>query len=118
MLDWHADRNPTVDYKISLRLVEPSGNIRAQVDEYPIGALLPPTTWKLGDRKPGHLSLGLPADLLSGRYSVQLALYDPNTLAPVPHTSDSGQPATIEAVVLAFLHVDDTYELFPVGSAE
>jgi hypothetical protein len=51
----------------------------AQRDEFPIGALLPPTTWNAGDVKPGFMALPLPADLPPGDYRVVVGVYDPTT---------------------------------------
>ena len=65
-LDWLAERKPTVDYRVTLRLLDPSGRVVAQRDEYPIGQLLPPTTWSQGDAKPGYMALPLPPHLPTG----------------------------------------------------
>ncbi len=88
-LDWLAERKPTVDYRISLRLLDPSGQVVAQRDEYPIGQLLPPTTWNQGDTKPGYMALPIPPDLPTGTYQVTVEVYDPATQAPY------GTPVTI-----------------------
>ena len=61
-LDWLAERKPTVDYRVTLRLLDPSGQVAAQRDEYPIGQLLPPTAWKQGDAKPGYMALPVPPE--------------------------------------------------------
>ena len=75
-LDWLAERKPTRDYRVTLRLIDNDGAIVAQRDEFPIGALLPPTTWNAGDAKPGYMALPLPADLLPGDYRVVVGVYD------------------------------------------
>lgn len=78
-LDWLAERRPTRDYRVTLRMVDDRGAVVAQRDEFPIGALLPPTTWRAGDVKPGYMALPLPADLPPGDYRVVVGVYDPAT---------------------------------------
>ena len=78
-LDWLATRKPALDYRVTLRLVDNDGAVVAQRDEFPIGALLPPTTWNAGDAKPGYFALPLPPDLPPGRYRVIVGVYDPAT---------------------------------------
>ncbi|MFN8465220.1 MAG: hypothetical protein U0X20_06695, partial [Caldilineaceae bacterium] len=80
-LDWLAERKPSVDYRVTLRLLDPSGKVAAQRDEYPIGQLLPPTTWKQGDAKPGYMALPVPPNLPAGKYQVTVGVYDPATEA-------------------------------------
>ncbi len=82
-LDWLAERKPTRDYRVTLRLIDNDGAVVAQRDEFPIGALLPPTTWNAGDVKPGFMALPLPAELPPGDYRVVVGVYDPATGAPV-----------------------------------
>jgi mannosyltransferase len=82
-LDWLAERKPTRDYRVTLRLIDNDGAVVAQRDEFPIGALLPPTTWHAGDAKPGYMALPLPADLPPGDYRLLVGVYDPDTGAPV-----------------------------------
>lgn len=78
-LDWLAERKPTVDYRVSLRLLDASGQVIAQRDEYPIGQLLPPTTWNQDDAKPGYVALPIPPNLAPGPYQVTVDVYDPAT---------------------------------------
>ncbi|MFN8468453.1 MAG: glycosyltransferase family 39 protein [Caldilineaceae bacterium] len=79
-LDWLAEHKPTVDYRVTLRLLDSSGQVVAQRDEYPIGQLLPPTTWNQGDAKPGYMALPTP-NLPAGAYQVTVDAYDPTTEA-------------------------------------
>jgi hypothetical protein len=111
-LDWLAERAPGLDYKVSLRLLAPDGRSVAQADEFPIGTLLPPTTWGSGERKPGYLALALPnqADLRPGAYPLVVSLYGPASLATVPAVMPGGAAAP-DPTVLAVLVVDDTMQL-------
>ncbi len=81
-LDWLAEQQPTVDYRVTLRLIDDAGTIVAQRDDFPIGTLLPPTTWQDGDAKPGYMALPLPPDLTPGTYRVVVGVYNPDTGAP------------------------------------
>ncbi len=112
-LGWQALAQPSVDAKVSLRVVDSAGQAVAQHDDFPIGDLLPPTTWAAGDRKPGYAALALPTDLPPGDYAVTVHLYDPATLAPVPllPAAETGPAAT--PLVLANLRVDDRMVLLP-----
>jgi 4-amino-4-deoxy-L-arabinose transferase-like glycosyltransferase len=113
-LDWHAQQKPTVDYKVSLRLVDADGGIIDEANDFPIGPLLPPTTWHTGDAKPGFFVLRLPAELPAGSYALQLSLYDANSLMPSLHTPLKGETragATTEPLILAEVQVGDTMGL-------
>ncbi len=113
-MNWHAVAKPSIDYKVTVRLVPAVSHdvVLAQHDQFPIGTLLPPTTWAAGDRKPGYIALHLPPDLAPGRYALDVALYDAATLAPVSGTHE-GTP-TAPLLVLANVTVDDTISLGPV----
>lgn len=82
-LDWLAEQKPTVDFRVTLRLLDESGNVVVQRDEFPIGTLLPPTTWNAGDAKPGYMVLPLPETLPAGEYTVTVGVYNPVTGAQV-----------------------------------
>jgi hypothetical protein len=85
-LDWLAERKPSIDYRVTLRLLDEDGQTVAQRDDFPIGPLLPPTTWNVGDVKPGYMALPLPADLAmtareaaSNGYQLTVNVYDPES---------------------------------------
>jgi len=67
----------------------------SQQDDFPIGPLLPPTTWAAGDAKPGYMVLTLPPKPPngSGRYTVVVGLYDPVTQQPITHSDGVGSPS-------------------------
>jgi hypothetical protein len=119
-LDWHAQQKPSADYKVSLRLLGEDSNVLDEANDFPIGPLLPPSTWNADDRKPGYFVLKLPDALPAGRYPIQVSLYDANTLAPTSSTPLSDPPSTdaqtTQPLTLAELHVGDTMELLsPTG---
>jgi hypothetical protein len=75
-LDWLAERKPSLDYRVTLRLEDANGRVVVQRDDLPIGPLLPTTTWNEGDAKPGYMALPLPPDLPPGEYKVTVGVYD------------------------------------------
>ena len=88
-LDWLAKVKPSVDYAVTLRLIDASGGQggpRVQADGMPIGPLLPTTAWGPGDRKPGYMTLTIPPGLAPGDYRVVLGVYDPRSGAPYSPT--------------------------------
>lgn len=76
-LDWYAESQPSIDYRVTVRLVDAAGNTVSQHDGFPIGDLLPPVIWQAGDRKPGYVALPIPQG--AGGLRVLLGVYDPNT---------------------------------------
>lgn len=115
-LQWQAKVPPRADYRVTLRLLDQSGATISQRDNYPIGPLLPPTTWQAGDEKPGFMALPLPAGLAQGRYQVTVNLYDPADGAPIPHTTagpaDKEPPAADTAAIMpAIITVGESIEV-------
>ena len=103
-LTWRVAQKPTVDYKITLRLRDMSGADIVQRDDYPIGPLLPPTTWHPGDTKPGYRTLPLPAE---GNYQLVVGAYDPTNGVAIPYTTaDQSQGEVTEFFILAHLQID------------
>jgi mannosyltransferase len=93
-LGWFAEQRPEIDYRVTLRLLDADGVTVSQQDEYPIGPLLPPSTWQAGDAKPGYMVLALPADLDTGRYAIVVGLYDPASLELLAHSDQEGSSST------------------------
>jgi len=93
-LDWLAKVKPSVDYVVTLRLIDESGGPgapRVQADSMPIGPLLPTTAWGPGDRKPGYMTLTIPSGLPPGDYHVVLGVYDPRSGVPYPPTGATAE---------------------------
>ncbi len=118
-LDWHARQTPSIDYKVALRLVAPDGSVVDEWNDFPIGPLLPPSTWNAQDRKPGYMALRLPAGIEAGRYSLQVSVYDPATLTPSAYVT-ADQPGTTApftlGTVVSHAQGDDT--MHPIISFE
>ena len=82
-LDWLANQKPTIDYRVTVRMLDNAGAVIAQRDDFPIGNLLPPTTWNAGDAKPGYIALPLPDQMPAGDYKFVVGVYDPRTGVPI-----------------------------------
>jgi uncharacterized membrane protein len=92
LLQWTADQPPQTDFTVFLHLLAPAGHRVAQSDAYPTW-LTPQPTSHWSPHQPvldSHL-LSLPADLPPDTYTLQLGLYDIQTLErlPLPDGSDA-----------------------------
>jgi mannosyltransferase len=101
---WHAYTEPNADYKVTLRLLGPDGAVVSQSDRFPIGPLLPPTTWNAGDEKPGYMVLEIPQTAAPGEYDLAIGLYDPASLQLMPFSGALMQFADL--VKLASVKID------------
>jgi 4-amino-4-deoxy-L-arabinose transferase-like glycosyltransferase len=108
-LTWLAQSKPIIDYRVTLRLLDDAGAVVSQRDSFPIGPLLPPSTWNAGDAKPGYLALPLPTTTAPGTYQLAVNLYDPATLAPIRYERLS-ESATDAPLIVAKLTIHDTIE--------
>jgi 4-amino-4-deoxy-L-arabinose transferase-like glycosyltransferase len=73
---------PLPDYKFSLRLLTPDGQVMIADDYLPQNWFAPTSQWAVGEAV-DQRALLLPADLPSGVYLVTLRLYDPTNGVPV-----------------------------------
>ncbi len=96
---WSAATPPTVDYKLSLKLWQPTGELAAQgQDVWAGGNLYRSTAWEIGQPVYQPTSLHLPPDLPPGRYWLNVELYHPQTIAPLPRTDGADAVVTLGAV--------------------
>lgn len=73
-LDWQANADITIDYKISVRLTNPAGNlIWAQADDAPAKST---STWRTGDTVRDYRAIAIPPGTPPGDYGVQVVVYD------------------------------------------
>jgi hypothetical protein len=88
---WSAVAPPGVDYKMSLKLWTPQSQLAAQgQDEWPVGGLYRATDWPLEQPVYHPTQLTLPPALSPGEYWLDVELYHPETIAPLPRR-DTGQ---------------------------
>lgn len=96
---WQATAPPGVDYKMSLKLWTPAGELAAQSrDEWPVGNLYRATAWPVGQAVYHPVQLTLPADLPPGQYWLNVELYHPDTLQPLARL-DGHDPVVTLGVV-------------------
>lgn len=82
---WAATAPPAADYKMSLKLWRPDGALAAQGhDTWPAGSLYRATAWPLNQPVYQPADLPLPADLPPGQYWLNVELYHPDTIQPLP----------------------------------
>jgi hypothetical protein len=98
---WAVTAPPGAAYKMSLKLWTPAGQLAAQgQDTWPVGSLYRATNWP--PHRPVYQPVGLPlpAGLPPGEYWLNVELYHPNTVQPLPRL-DFDQPAvTLGQVVV------------------
>jgi hypothetical protein len=110
VLWWQADLPPdqrvSTPYAVSLKLWAmpgPAGpsqpTLAAQQDEWPLGSLLFTPAWPAAHPIRHPMRLWLPADLPPGQYSLDVDMYDPSTVQPLPRRD--GQGHTVHLGVVA-----------------
>lgn len=97
---WAATAPPAADYKMSLKLWRPDGVLAAQgQDTWPAGSLYRATAWPLNQPIYQPAALPLPADLPPGQYWLNVELYHPETVQPLPLFSGEAA-ATLGPVII------------------
>ncbi len=98
---WQANRRPTVDYKMSLKLWSSTGQLAAQgQDTWPAGTLYRATAWRPGQPVYQAAALTLPESLPPGQYWLNVELYHPDTGQPLPRLDGADPVVTLGPVVV------------------
>ena len=79
-LFWRKLSEQTIDYKVTLRLLNQEDQIVVQYDDWPYGGFFLPSAWPVGVLLPERLSIPLAMELPAGEYRLVLGIYDPQTL--------------------------------------
>ncbi len=96
---WQATASPKVDYKISLKLWKPTGELAAQgQDSWAGGTLYRSTAWRIGTAVYQPAALTLPPDLSPGQYWLNVELYHPDTIAPLGRLDGTAPVVTLGVV--------------------
>jgi mannosyltransferase len=95
-LVWHALTTFDDNDHAVLTLVDPTGQIRSQVDRIPISPWYLPKNWQPGEYLTDRYDVGIPLGLPPGTYSVKLKLYEPATGNSLP--VGGGEEATLTTV--------------------
>jgi 4-amino-4-deoxy-L-arabinose transferase-like glycosyltransferase len=93
-LTWQTETPLTLDYQLSLRLVNNRGDIFAQGDWPPLAAHRPTSSWLPNQPVADRRSLWLPVDTPPGNYLLQLVIYNPISGEAL------GQPVTIPNILI------------------
>ncbi|MGA9349049.1 MAG: hypothetical protein WBW48_09630 [Anaerolineae bacterium] len=83
-LYWQAATPTQSEAKVFLHLYDANGNLGPQSDGWAFHSTRPPYTWYPGEVVLDPRPLALPADLLPGRYSLEVGLYNPDGLVRLP----------------------------------
>jgi hypothetical protein len=103
-LGWMATSPPGLDYKMSLKLWTETGKLAASGhDEWPAGTLYRATDWPIGQTIYHPAQLTLPPDLPLGRYWLNVELYHPDTIQPLPRLDGVDPVVTLGPVVVEWL---------------
>ena len=75
-LVWQTKTKVRRPFTVFNHLVNESGELVAQQDNWPVNGQWPPNCWKPGESIPDSYSITLPPDLQSGEYFLHTGLYD------------------------------------------
>jgi hypothetical protein len=91
-------------YAVSLKLwgTAEGGDayLAAQQDEWPLGGLLLSPDWPPEQPMRHPMRLLLPADLPPGKYQIEVEMYDPATVQPVPRRDGQGHTVSLGSVTV------------------
>jgi hypothetical protein len=96
---WQAEAEMATNYTVFAQLLNPSGQVVAQVDTQPQDGAAPTTTWLPGEIIADDISLTLPPDLPPGDYRLITGLYDAASGARLP-VSGGGDFVELRQVTL------------------
>ncbi len=85
-LFWRTEAEMDIAYTVFVQLLNPAGQVVAQVDQQPLAGAAPTTTWLPGEVLTDAYTLTLPAEMPPGLYRVIAGLYDPATGQRLPVT--------------------------------
>ncbi len=83
-LFWRTLQPVDGDYQVFVHFLDWNDDKIAQRDGQPVQWMRPTSTWQLGERITDHYAMLLPDDLPSGRYRINVGLYDPVTGQRLP----------------------------------
>ncbi len=81
-LVWQATASPAEDYTVFVQVLDEGGQLRAQVDRYPVGGFRPTSSWAAGETVRDNYGLRL--DVPPGRYRLIAGMYRLATMERLP----------------------------------
>jgi uncharacterized membrane protein len=98
-LYWQAQTRPQANYAIFVQLLDPSGNVRTQVDSVPQGGGYPTIWWLPGEIVADTYTLKLPPDAPGDLvYQLIVGWYDPATGVRLPVSETGTDFATLTTI--------------------
>ncbi len=107
-LVWQATGTPAQDWTVFVHLLDAQGQAVAFGDAPPLGGQYPTTLWDAGEWVEDVHTVRLPADLLTGEYTLCVGWYDAATFVRAPLRFARGEllRATADALCLARVRVE------------
>jgi len=88
---WQASQPVETSYKVFRHLVGPDGQRYGQVDSVPQGYARPTSSWLPGETILDDCEIEVSVDAPPGSYTLQVGLYDPETMERLPVFDHSGR---------------------------
>ena len=109
-LEWQTQSPITNRYKVFthvLGAMNPATQspVWAQMDSEPVGGSRPTTSWQPGETIEDRYGLLIPKDAPSGEYTLEIGMYDANTLARLPVRDAQGKRVADDNVILGTVRV-------------
>jgi len=82
-LYWQASAENEQDYKVSVRLLDQEGHLGGVQDAFPVHDAYRTKAWKPGETIIDNYDLPILAGLPPGDYTIQVTMYEPDTLVPL-----------------------------------
>ena len=98
-LRWKGLEPDLKSYSIFIHLLDANNTLWARDDSAPIGGLYPTDHWRVGEAITDTHRLTLPTDIPTGRYRLEMGIYEPSTMKHLRATDGR------ERIVLDFLKV-------------
>jgi hypothetical protein len=106
-LDWQALSPLSDTYTVFVHVVAPDGRGYGQTDGLPLEGLYPMHLWEPGIQYPDRRSLTLSANLIPGRYRVEVGLYELESGDRLPLAEGPGRLSG-DALILDFVTMPGT----------
>ncbi|MFN8494417.1 MAG: glycosyltransferase family 39 protein [Caldilineaceae bacterium] len=100
-LQWDSVQRANLDYTTFVHVVNADGKLVAQQDRPPLGGFAATRLWEPGQRVVDDYAIPLPSDLSTGKYTVQVGLYNPGNGARLP-VAQNGKAAGDFVAIGAF----------------
>lgn len=100
-LDWIVKQPTAESLSVFVHLIDESGELVAQADGTPRNGYYPTTHWAAGEAFSDRYVLNTPADVQSGRYTVRVGFYAPETFIRLPVSSGGDFVTLAHAITIS-----------------